>query len=168
MPLQMRGNYNDEYVNARRARGSQRCALYAQRREAQMAEYQQVVEQYVGGHARDRAVKRYAHALGGAQKRAHCHCEYLERIGKAHHAQVLYAYFLNGLLVGIKLHYEVGEAGGQYHERNCHNRHECQSHAIRPVDAVAVPVAPVLREKQHTAAHKAPVAGEHERRKLRA
>ena len=166
VPLRAAQNDDHKHVDGRPAHRGQRRAAHAERRHAQLTVDKHPVEAHIRRDGGDRRKQRDAHALGRAQQRAHRHRDDLQQVGKAHDLQVIDADRLNRRLVRIDLHDELRRKQREAGEDRGGGQHAHERQPVGPVDAVFIFRAPILREKQHAAAHKAPVSGEHQRRKL--
>ena len=166
--LQFCQHHDDQHVDQRRANRGKRRALHAHGRQTQIAVDEHPVQQHIGTNRGNGRIEGNAHAIGGAQQRTHRHGQDLQRIRHAHDAQIFYADCLNGGLIGIHLHDKLRRKQRKACKHRRDRHHKGQGDAIAAVDAIVVLCAVILRKKQHAAAHKSPVAREHQRRELRA
>ena len=145
-------------IHKTRYHRTDRSAPDSQGRKSQFSENQNIIADTVGHDARDAADQRNLDALDRAQQRRHGGDNDLQRIGKAYDAQILDADSLNLRTVRIQAHDQIRPEDRHESAAQPADHHKAKSKSVRTADSVMVTRTPVLREKQHTAAHKAPVA----------
>ena len=149
---------NHRRVHKRRADRRERRAADPHRREAELSENQDPVEEDIRPDRRDRSRHRDPNALRRAQKRAHTDREHLKRIGKPDDPKVRTSDFGNLRLIRIDPHHQLRRGDRADCENQAYAHHKAQRHAVGAVYSIVVTRAPILGEKQHPAPHEAPVA----------
>ena len=162
LPLPDAQRGDDKHIHGVGDDGSNGGALDAERREAQLAEDENVVADKIRDHRGNTAGKRNFDPLGGAQQRGHGGGEDHQRIGEAHDTQVPDADFLNGYAARINAHDKIRRAQGERTENSRRDRHKGQHDAVGAQNTLIVSGAPVLGEEEHAAADKTPEAREQE------
>lgn len=135
--------------------------------QPQFAVDEDPVQKDVGGNGSQRPIHGNAHLFRRPQQGGHGHGIHLQRIGKAHDAQVFHGDLANGRLVGVDAHDGFRQQHRRAGEQKRHDAHAHQGDAVGTVYPVVVLRSPVLGEKQHAAAHEPPISGEHQRGELR-
>ena len=146
--------------------GCQGCTAHAHRRQTEITEDQDPVQRDVYRYCDDGTVEGDTDLFCASQEGGHRHRVYHQRIGETYDPQVLHTDLLDGGFICIQAHHLTGKAGGQDTEDQADRHHAGQRKSVGPVDAVVVFCAPVLREEEHAASYKTPVAAEHQGGKL--
>ena len=158
-PGQARDHQDIDEVGDHRA---QRRAAHPHGRKAQAAEDEDKIAEEVRHHRSDAPRQRDAHLLHGAQQRSHGRGDHLQGEREADDAEILRSDGPDLHAVRIERHHQLRRKDREGAEQQARDHHEGERHAVGAPDPVVIPGAPVLGEKQHPAAHEAPVAGEHE------
>ena len=150
--------YDYRDIDKARYHRADRGAPDSQGRKSQPSENKYIVADTVGHNARDTADQRNLDALDRTEQRRHGGDNDLQRIGKAYDAQILDADSLDLRTVRIQTHDQIRSEDCHKSAAQSADHHEAEGKSVSTADPVMISRAPVLGEKQHSAAHKAPVA----------
>ena len=131
-------------------------------RQTKFSKNKQIIKKAVGDHRSNASVKRNPHLFDRAQQRTHRHRKHLKRISKPYNAQIGNSNLLDFRFIRIDAHDKFRCKKRKTGKQQPDAQHKQKRKPIRAGDPVIILRAPVLREKEHAASDKPPVAGKHQ------
>ena len=122
----------------------------------------QIIKKAVGDHRGNASIKRNPHLFDRAQQRTHRHRKHLKRISKPYNAQIRNSNLLDFRFICVDAHDKFRCKKRKTGKQQPDAQHKQKRKPIRAGDPVIILRAPVLREKEHAASDKPPVAGKHQ------